>query len=78
MGLDARKPVFGVGDQPSADQPDYSLCYMYSFIFESIILSRDMRFPTEWYERPTKAQTSLRIRTDWLEPLIDAWIFYEY
>ena len=25
-------------------------------------LSRDMRFPTMWYVRPAKAQTSLRIR----------------
>ena len=25
-------------------------------------LSRDMRFPTKWYVRPAKAQTSLRIR----------------
>ena len=27
-----------------------------------IKLSRDMRFPTMWYVRPAKAQTSLRIR----------------
>ena len=27
-------------------------------------LSRDMRFPTIWYVRPAKAQTSLRIRAD--------------
>ena len=26
-------------------------------------MSRDMRFPTMWYVRPAKAQTSLRIRT---------------
>ena len=25
-------------------------------------MSRDMRFPTMWYVRPAKAQTSLRIR----------------
>ena len=25
-------------------------------------LSRDMRFPTMWYVRPAKTQTSLRIR----------------
>ena len=25
-------------------------------------LSRDMRFPTMWYVRPAKPQTSLRIR----------------
>ena len=27
-------------------------------------LSRGMRFPTIWYVRPSKAQTSLRIRAD--------------
>ena len=27
-------------------------------------LGRGMRFPTMWYVRPTKAQTSLRIRAD--------------
>ena len=36
-----------------------------------------MRFPTMWYVRPAKAQTSLRIRTDWSEPLPFAWIFYD-
>ena len=35
-------------------------------------------FPTMWYVRPAKAQTSLRIRTVWSEPLFVAWIFYEY
>ena len=40
-------------------------------------LSRDMRFPTTWYVRPAKAQTSLRIRAVWSEPLLVAWIFYE-
>ena len=29
-----------------------------------------MRFPTMWYVRPAKAQTSLRIRADWSEPLL--------
>ena len=27
-------------------------------------MSSDMRFPTMWYVRPAKAQTSLRIRAD--------------
>ena len=36
-----------------------------------------MRFPTIWYVRPAKAQTSLRIRADWSEPLLVAWIFYD-
>ena len=31
-------------------------------------MSRDMRFPTMWYVRPAKAQTSLRIRAVWSEP----------
>ena len=39
--------------------------------------SRDMRFPTMWYVRPAKPQTSLRIRAVWSEPLPVAWIFYE-
>ena len=40
-------------------------------------LSRDMRFPTMWYMRLAKAQTSLRIRTVWSEPLPVPWIFYD-
>ena len=40
-------------------------------------MSRDMRFPTMWYVRPPKAQTSLRIRAAWSEPLLVAWIFYD-
>ena len=56
----------------------YQMCVLdplaYTFIFLAIsakfrnthlwtpILSRDMRFPTMWYVRPAKAQTSLRIR----------------
>ena len=33
-------------------------------IFRLIILSHDLRFPTMWYGRPAKAQTSLGMRTD--------------
>ena len=40
-------------------------------------LSRDTRFPTMWYVRPAKSQTSLRIGADWSEPLLVTWIFYE-
>ena len=40
-------------------------------------MSRNMGFPTMWYVRPAKAQTSLRIRTIWSEPLQVAWVFYE-
>ena len=36
----------------------------------SIYDSHDTRFPKMWYVRPAKAQTSLRIRTDWSEPLL--------
>ena len=36
-----------------------------------------MRFPTMWYVRPAKAQTSLHIRAVWSEPLLVAWIFYD-
>ena len=40
-------------------------------------MSRDMRFPTMWYVRPAKAQTSLRIRAVWSEPLLVAWIYFD-
>ena len=35
-----------------------------------------MRFPM-MYVQPAKAQTSLRIRAVWSEPLLVAWIFYD-
>ena len=38
-------------------------------------MSRDMRFPTIWYVRPAKPQTSLRIRALWSELCLGAWIF---
>ena len=38
-------------------------------------MSHDMRFPTMWYVRPAKAQTSLHIRADWSEHLLVASIF---
>ena len=41
-------------------------------------MSHDMRFPTMWYVRPAKAPTSLRIRAVWSEPLLVAWILYDY
>ena len=41
-------------------------------------LSCGMRFPTMWYVRPAKVQTSLRICAVWSEPLLVAWIFYDY
>ena len=41
-------------------------------------LSHDMRFPTMWYVWPAKAQTSMRIRAVWSEPLLVAWIFNEW
>ena len=40
-------------------------------------MSQCMRFPTMWYVRPAKAQTSLHIRAVWSEPLLVAWISYE-
>ena len=40
-------------------------------------MSRDIRFSTIWYVRPTKPQISLRIRAVWSEPLLVAWIFYD-
>ena len=36
-----------------------------------------MRFPTMFYVRPAKAQTSLRIRADLSEPLSVTWLFYD-
>ena len=39
-------------------------------------MCRDMRFPTMWYAQPAKPQISLRIRADWSEPLLVAWMFY--
>ena len=40
-------------------------------------MSHGMGFPTMWYVRPAKLQISLRIRADWSEPLLVAWIFYD-
>ena len=40
-------------------------------------ISQCMRFPTMWYVRPANAQTSLRIRAVWSEPLLVAWLFYD-
>ena len=40
-------------------------------------MSRGMGFPIMWYVRQAKAQTSLRIRAVWSEPLLVAWVFYE-
>ena len=37
----------------------------------------DIRFPTMWYVRPANAQTSLRLRVVWSEPLLVAWICYD-
>ena len=34
--------------------------------------------PAWGFEQYAKAQTSLRIRAVWSEPLLVAWIFYEY
>ena len=33
-----------------------------------------MRFPTMWYVRPAKTQTSLHKRAVWSEPLLVAWV----
>ena len=45
---------------------------------ELVDISHDMRFPTMWYVRPAKPQTSLGIRAVWSESLLVAWIVYEY
>ena len=65
----------------------WSDCF-YSLIWDYIVahnhlnkylgqMSCNMIFPTMWYVRPAKAQTSLRISAVWSEPLLVAWIFYE-
>ena len=40
-------------------------------------MSRDMSFPTMWYVRPAKAQTTLRICAVWSEPQLVDWISYD-
>ena len=40
-------------------------------------MSQCMIFPTMWYVRPAKAQTSLCISAVWSEPLQIAWVLYE-
>ena len=47
-------------------------------MFEHRNLSRHIRFPTMWYVRPAKAQTSLRIRAVWSERLLVTGIIYDY
>ena len=39
----------------------FNMCF--TSVFLILELSRDMRFPTMWYVRPAKLQTSLRLRT---------------
>ena len=53
------------------------LAHQWAFGSGELIMSRGMRFPTTWYVRPAKAQTSLLIRTVWSEPLLVAWVFYD-
>ena len=53
-------------------------CFKEMKVFHIPHMSRDMRFPTIWYVRPARAQTSLRLRAVWSEPLLVAWVFYEY
>ena len=40
-----------------------SLTWVYTVCIHLKYMSHNMRFPTMWYVRPAKAQTSLRIRT---------------
>ena len=35
-------------------------------------------FPTMWYVRPAKPHISLHIHAVWSEPLLVAWVFYDY
>ena len=64
----------------SSPEKKHLLEYRKRNVFEILehlpLLSRDMRFSTMWYVRPAKAQTSLRIRAVWSDPLLVAWIIY--
>ena len=51
---------------------DSGNCYVYERY-----MSRIMGFPTMWYVRPAKAQSSLRIRAVWSEALLVPWMVYE-
>ena len=51
------KKVEGKKEEAPAKKPDQTGRFDY-------ILSRGMRFPTMWYVRPAKAQTSLHICAD--------------
>ena len=83
IGHIMRKLVLVESLQKGADQN----VYLYSQIGASIIylLTIILDKPFEpWHEisdnliwRRAKAQTSLRIRAVWSEPLLDAWKFYE-
>ena len=54
-----------------------SLQYLILLKSKTVQMSRGMRFPTMWYVRPAKAQTSLRVRTVWSELLLVTGIFYD-
>ena len=51
--------------------------YFWKYVGTNLNISRDMRFPTMWYVRLAKAQTSLRISAVWSAPLLVARISYD-
>ena len=55
---------------------DQARCYIGPDL-DTNYLSHAMRFPTMWYVRSAKSQTSLRICAVWSELLLWAWIFYD-
>ena len=61
---------------------EYFLIFNFSLFSVNVLmlwyhLSQCMKFQTMWYVQPAKAQTSLRIRAVWAEPLLVARVFYE-
>ena len=55
QGLDANKPIYGVSDKPRL-----KLVSSATETSKKNEMSRCMRFPTMWYVRRAKAQTSMR------------------
>ena len=68
---------FQVSQSLFFDEDDRNSNCGYTICILTIHMSRNMWFPTMWYVPPAKAQTGLRIRAVWSEPLLVARIFYD-
>ena len=68
---------FQVSQSLFFDEDDRNSNCGYTICIFTIHMSRNMWFQTMWYVWPTKAQTSLPIRTVWPEPSQVARIFYD-